>query len=228
MGLELSHLVYALVIAVIAYVAREIHRWRHTVRPRTPHMTMEEAWESFQPTAPNPDRELTEVSVFPDRILAEVKQGVLDAERQSEEAPSARLAIRGFILSNAAISLHLEAIAQGEEEARKALIKGYEPGMDLLLNDAVAGATLKWLVLRHYARWKFDDAVGNDWFHQYMGLARPYVREKVRLAQAYVVSVDESVGRFAEIYDKLLAELGESALKARQKKRFVPPDLPWQ
>ena len=228
MGLELSHLVYAFAIAVIAYIAREVHRWRHTVRPSRPDFTMEEAWVSFEPKAPNPDLELTEITAFPDRILAEAKQGVLDAERQSEETPSARLAIRGFILSNAVIALHLEAISQGEEKVRQALIKGYEPGMDALLHDAVAGSTLKWLMLRHYARRKFDDAVGDDWFHRYVRVAKPYIREKVRLAQAHVLLVDEGAGRFAEVYDKLLAELGESALKARPKKRFVRPDLPWQ
>ena len=191
-------------------------------------MTMEEAWVSFEPEAPNPDRELTEVTAFAERILAEAKEGVLDAERQSEEAPSARLAIRGFILSNAVISLHLEAISKGKDETRQALIRGYEPGMDLILQDAVAGSTLKWLVLRHYARWRFDDAVRDDWFHRYMRIARPYIREKVRMAQAHVLEVDEGARRFVEVYDKLLAELGESALKARPKKRFVRPDLPWQ
>ena len=77
-----------------------------------------------------------------------------------------------------------------------------------------------------YARWKFDDAVEDDWFHNYMNLARPYIREKVRLAKEHVIQMDASAARFAEIYDALLAELKEKMIKARPKQRFVRPDLP--
>ena len=107
------------------------------------------------------------------------------------------------------------------------LIKGYEEGMDTLLRAAITSSTVKWIVLRVYARWKFDDAVSNDWFHLYMHTARPYIREKVRLAREFVLRADAGAERFAEIYDTLLGELQEKMLKARPKKRFVRPDLPW-
>ena len=82
-----------------------------------------------------------------------------------------------------------------------------------------------WLALRYYLRLKYDDAVADDWLHHFLRVARPYVREKVRLARDYLVEVDPSAGRFAEIYDKLLDELRREMLKTPPKRRFPPADL---
>lgn len=232
MGLTIDHLLYALIIAVIAYVFRALHRWRTHVDPKRPDLTMQEAWEQWlEGDARHPDQRFapsaTGDAEVPDHVRADVKRGVLEIERLSLEAGNPRLAIRRAIFANATMALQLEAVAESDEQARQALIKGYQAGMDQLLRDAVASCRLKWIVLREYARWKYDDAVASDWFHQYMHLAKPYIREKVRLARDFVLSTDEGAARFAEIYDTLLNELREKMLKTRPKKRFVKPDLPW-
>ena len=193
---------------------------------------MREAWELWQEgVRNNPDLRFAPPGVgssaIPEHIRADAWRGVQEAERRCLEAASPRLALRRAILANATIALQLQAIGECDEGARKALIKGYRPGMDHLLRDAVASCTVKWIVLRQYARWKYDDAVASDWFHQYMHLAKPYVREKVRLAKDFVLLMNEGARRFAEIYDTLLGELRDRTLKARPKKRFVKPDLPW-
>jgi len=225
-------LLYALIVAVVVYVLREIHRRRMRVNPKRPDLTMWEAWDFWlEGAGKNPDQRFAPPGADPGTVAghvrAQAERDLLETEQPSPDPERARLMIRRAILGNATIALQLEAITKCEEEARQALIKGYEPGMEQLLQDAVASCNVKWLVLRQYARWKFDDAVASDWFHQYMHVARPYIREKVRLAKDFVLLMDEGAGRFVEIYDTLLHEQRESALKARPKKRFVRPDLPW-
>ena len=193
---------------------------------------MEEAWDLWLEGVPGHTDHLFEppgisANGVPAHIQAEARQGVLEIERLSAQVSRPYHAIRRAILANATMALQLEAIGECDENARQALVKGYEPGMDHLLREAVISCSVKWLVLRHYARLKFDDAVPSDWFHQYMHLAKPYVKEKVRLAKDFVLRTDAGAGRFASIYDTLIEELRDRVLKARPKKRFVTPDLPW-
>ena len=58
-----------------------------------------------------------------------------------------------------------------------------------------------------------------------MSVARPYIREKVRLTREFALHLDEGAERYARIYDALLQELLMEALTASQKKTFVPPDF---
>lgn len=149
-----------------------------------------------------------------------------EAERLSRASPDPRRALRQAILAQAVLALKLEAIRERDEAARQALIRGYRPGMDELLAAAASACHLTWRLLRHYGRLKFDDAVREDWFHRFLHLARPYIREKVRLAAAALVEMDEDARRFAAVYDELLEELEKQALAAPPKQRFVRPDLP--
>ncbi len=230
-GLELEHILYALIAAAAAYVVREIRRRRHEIRPRNPAMRIEEAWRNWEKgIRKHPDRRFAGGLLDPNAVNAALREHArthlkemagLAAAAQEHE----RQAIRRMVLSQATLELQLEAISGCDEEARRALIQGYQPGMEAALRQAATASRLKWLVLREYARWKFDDAVPDDWFHHYRGLAGPYIREKVRLARSYMLEADAGAGRFIEIYDTLLAELRDQALKARPKKRFPPADL---
>lgn len=226
MGLTLHHLLYALIAGVVAYLVREIRRRRMAVRPRRPEMTIGDAWSLLaNETAASPDTLLTSIQASPD-ARQEAERITRDAETASLGSDNPRLAIRRAILATATTALQLEAIGEHDEEARQALISGYELGMDPLLREAIASSHLAWFVLRVYGRWKFDDAVTDDWFHNYMRMARPYIREKVRLAKEHVMQMDPSAARFAEIYDALLAELQDKMSKAPPKHRFVRPDIP--
>lgn len=230
-GLELHHIAWALVIAVIAYIIREIRRWRHDVRPRRPDLTMEEAWNHWiEGTPSHPDSRFIPANLnpakTPDHVRQDARRSLYEMEDAILDSDNERHVLRRMILANATLALQLDAIAAQEEGARAALVKGYAPGMEQLLRDAVSASTLKWLVLRDYARWRFDDAVSSDWFHQYMHLARPYIREKVRLAKEFMLEADTGAGKFAEVYDTLLAELRDRSLKTRPKRRFVRPDVP--
>ncbi len=232
MQLSLRHVLYALIGAVIVYIVREIRRRRVRVHPRWPDLTMEEAWELYVAgTRKHPDRRIIPAGVTSGRLPAAVREDarrtLLEIEKAASRARNPRLLVRRAILANATLALLLETIAGYGAESRQALIRGYEEGMDSLLRSAVLSSTVKWVVLRLYARWKFDDAVPDDWFHLYLHTARPYIGERVRLAREFVLSADAGTGRFAEIYDALLGELQEKALKARPKKRFARPDLPW-
>ncbi len=82
-----------------------------------------------------------------------------------------------------------------------------------------------WQALREYLRLKYDDAVPDDWFDHFTRVARPYIREKVRLTREFALHLDEGAERYARIYDELLQELLHEALAAPQKKSFVPPDF---
>jgi len=230
-GLELKHILIALVIAVIAYAIREVRRWRLSLRPKRPDLGMEEAWRHWLEGIPkHPDTRFIPPEVTPESLSEEahsdVERGLTQMEDQILASDNERWVLRYMILGAATLSLQLGAIAEQDESARKGLIKGYKDGMDFLLREAVAGSAVKWIVLRDYAHWRFDDAVTDDWFHQYMDVARPYIREKVRLAKEYVLSADTGAARFAAIYDTLLAELRDKTLKTRPKRRFVRADLP--
>lgn len=231
-GLELRHIAYALAIAVIAYIIREVRRRRRDVRPRRPGLTMEEAWNHWGEGAPNhPDAGFIPANLTPartpDNVRQDARRNLYEMEEAILDSDNQRYVLRRMILANATLALQLEAITAQEEGARAALVKGYEAGMEQLLRDAVTASTLKWLVLRDYARWRFDDAVSSDWFHQYMHLAHPYIREKVRLAKEFMLEADAGAGKFAEVYDTLLGELRDRSLKTRPKRRFVRPDVPW-
>ena len=228
---DLLPLLAALTVAAVVYGLREARRRRLRVSPPMPGLTMQEAWERwlggarhnlddiFVPPGAAPDE-------TPPRLRAEVGKSLMEIERRCAEADNPRAALRRAILHGAVIALHLEAVSALGEPERKALLQGYEEGMDELLRDAWRASTLTWIVLRQYGRLKYDDATASDWFHQFMHVARPYVREKVRMAREFVLQMDEGSGRFVEIYDELLQQLREEMLKARPKKRFVAPDLP--
>jgi hypothetical protein len=229
-GLSLRHLMLLLAAAIAVSLVRELRRWRRRIRPRFPELTKEEALEIWRrESRPDPDAVL-----LPDASAAgsskaaweAAARAALEAEEWSRQFPDARRAIRQAILAQAVLALKLEAILGRDEAARRALVFGYRPGMDELLAGGAAACHLTWRLLRHYARLKFDDAVPDDWFHRFVRLARPYIREKVRLAEAAVVSMDEGARRFAAVYDLLLEELQRQALAAPPKQRFARPDLP--
>ena len=230
-GLELRHILYALIIAIFAYAIREVRRWRLSLRPRRPDLSMEEAWSHWLDGNPkHPDGQLIPPDLTAGAVSGQVrddaKKNLLAIEEAILASDNERWVLRNMILGSATLSLQLAAIAEQDEVARKALIKGYEEGMGLILNEAVTASTVKWIVLRDYAHWRFDDAVIDDWFQQYMHIARPYIREKVRLAKEFVLTADIGAERFAAVYDTLLTELREKMLRTRPKKRFARPDLP--
>lgn len=230
-GLELQHIALALALAVAAYAIRELRRRRFEVRPKRPDYTVAEALARWRAGAvDHPDRRFLIGRAMPAKPAAAAWRDI--GEELAEAAAMAasaedheRQMIRRLVLAEATLALLVEAIEQCEEPARRALIRGYEEGMGELLAYAAARSRTKWAVLREYTRWKFDDAVPNDWFHHFLEHARPYIREKIRLARSSVLEADAGAGRFAEVYDKLLRELRNEALKVPPKKRFAPADL---
>jgi len=186
------------------------------MNPPMPDLTVAEAWELWLRENRDP---LTEA------LKGRVKEMLAAAETACSQADHPRVALRHAILGHAVIALHLEAVSEFGEEERAVLLRGYELGMDGLLQEARKAATIAWLVLRLYGRLKYDDVVPEDWFHNFMWVAAPYIREKTRLAREFVVRMDEGSGRIVEIYDELLQELRNGMIKARPKKRFVPPDI---
>lgn len=227
---DLLPLLAGLAVAAIVYTTRELRRKRHRINPALPDLTMEEAWAIWTQSAETkPDSvfamALAEQGVLTPPVESEALKGLLDGEKLYQEADHPRLALRSAILDNAAIAMHLDAISGFGEAERAALLRGYAEGMDAALQEARKICTLKWIVLRQYARLKYDDAVAGDWFHHFMRIARPYILEKTRLTREHVLQMDEGSRRFVEIYDALLNDLRVEMLKARPKKRFVEPDL---
>ncbi len=194
-------------------------------------MTIEEAWRRWtKGLASHPDRVFIPDGISHQALAPHVREDcernlALMAGHAMGADENERSIVRRFILSNATLSLLLEAIAEQDDDTRQALVQGYQAGMDALLRDAVTSSRVKWIVLRDYARWKFDDAVPDDWFHHYMYIARPYIREKVRLARVQMLHADPGAGKFVEIYDTLLGELRDRMIRARPKRKFVRPDL---
>ncbi len=208
---DLAPLILALLLAGAAYLVRERHRRRTEVRPPRPDIGIREAWDLWRSGAPGAE----------DDFFSQVEA----TAAQAAAADNPRLFLRNAALTSALMALHLEAIAALPDGERAVLLKGYRPDMDGLLRHAIRAHSVHWQVLRYYLRFKYDDAVPEDWFDHFLHVARPYVREKVRLARDCLVQVDSSAGRFAEIYDKLLDELRNGMLKAPPKHRFPPPDL---
>ena len=209
--------------AVAIWILRERHRRRTAILPPAPEITMAQAWEMWQAgLRDHPDRVFTrgDAAGAPGAFEA-----LAEIERRTQASDYPRMTVRKAILELATMGLHLDAIAALGERERELLLKGYTAGMEALLDDTTRACRVEWLVLRWYARMKYDDAVPDDWFHHYLLVAGPYVREKVRLARDYLVEVDEGAGRFAEIYDKLLDELRREVLAVRPKRRFPPADL---
>lgn len=215
---------FALVGAAVAiWVIRERRRRRFEVDPPQPDIAIAQAWEMCRRgPADHPDRALlaTAAELEPPLLAA-----LQDVAARALAADHPRMALREAILEFATLALHLETIAAHGETERALLLKGYEPGMDALLRATLRAYAAEWFVLRWYAHMKYDDAVADDWFQHYLHVARPYIREKVRLAGEFLLEVDPSAGRFAEIYDRLLDDLRRQLLAAPPKKRFPPPDI---
>jgi len=228
---DLAPLFVALTIAAAVYAYREAQRGRSRTRPKMPSVTMAEAWRFWRDGLVNSaDREIEESAArsgtLPDAVNQDVHAALLEAERRCVEADHPRLALRRLILDQAAMSLHLDAVLRLGEEDRKLLLQGYEPDMAPRLDTALLSSAVLQKVLRLYTQLKYDDAVAHDWFHHFLHLARPYVRERVRLAREHVLSMDEGSGRIVEVYDQLLQDLRKEMIDAKPKKRFVTPDLP--
>jgi hypothetical protein len=150
---------------------------------------------------PRPDLAMRDVSGAP--LLLQIERAALATD-------DPRVAFRRAAIQNAVAALYLETIAAC----------GVENTAELLRAHAEA-----WQSLREYLRLKYDDAVPDDWFDHFTSVARPYIREKVRLTREFALHLDEGAERYARIYDELLQELLEEALAAPQKKSFVPPDF---
>lgn len=150
---------------------------------------------------PRPDITMREVSDLP---------ALLEIERAALATDDPRMAFRRAAIENSVAALYLEAVAECGVQNTGEMLRAH---------------TQIWQALREYLRLKYDDAVADDWFDHFTRVARPYIREKVRLTREYALHLDEGADRFAHIYDELLRELMKQALAARPKKSFVPPDL---
>jgi hypothetical protein len=148
----------------------------------------------------------------PDIAMREVcaRPALLEIERAALDTDDPRVAFRRAAIENAVAGLYLEAIAACGVENTGELLRAH---------------TEMWRALREYMGLKYDDAVADDWFEHFTGVARPYIREKVRLTREFALHLDEGAERYARIYDELLQELLQEALAAPQKKSFVPPDF---
>ena len=218
---------FLLALAVLIYIARERRRRRTEIRPRSPELTMRQAWQLWWEGVPeNPDAGFTPADWDLEKIDPNLQAETLRALLDLEQTDSTRRSVRRAILESAATALHLESVLRLGEAERKALLEGYRPELEPALENAWRGGVLRWMVLRRYAALKYDDAVIEDWFHYFMQAARPYVREKVRLSREFLLQMNEGAGRIVRIYDALLDELQKDALNAPPKKRFVRPDLP--
>jgi hypothetical protein len=150
---------------------------------------------------PRPDIAMREVSDTP---------ALLEIERACLATDNPRVAFRRAAIENAVAALYLETIAECGVENTGEMLRAH---------------TQAWRALREYLRLKYDDAVADDWFDHFTSVARPYIREKVRLTREFALHLDEGAERYARIYDELLQELLQEALAAPQKKSFVPPDF---
>lgn len=192
---DLLPLIAALALAAVVYAVRETHRRQSRMAPPLPAITVAETWERWQWGARNPsDHEIVPRGVMEDPVSGPVTAAAEEilgrAGKAFAEADHPRLALRQAILEQAVVALHLDAVSGFGEEERAVLLRGYKPGMDSLLQEARRASTLAWLVLRLHARLKYDDAAPGDWFHNFVRLAGPYIREKSRLARESVVRVD--------------------------------------
>ena len=201
-------LLAAILLAVAIYWVRERHYRRTRVRPPRPDVTLAEAgeiWSDAQAAPPPPE------------VLEQARQGLLEME--------GLLQLRHQIVREATTVIYLETILQLGEAERTVLLKGYAAGMETLLRNVIDVSTARRQVLREYAHLKYDDVAPEDWFEQYTQVAGPYIREKVRLARAFLLELNEGAERLVEIYDELLRDLEKNLIEARPKKRYPPPDL---
>jgi len=150
---------------------------------------------------PRPDIGMREVCDAP---------ALLEIERVALAADDPRVAFRRAAIENAVAALYLDTIAACGVENTGEMWRAH---------------TQIWRALREYLRLRYDDAVADDWFDHFTSVARPYIREKVRLTREFALHLDEGADRYARIYDELLQELLQEALAAPQKKSFVPPDF---
>ena len=201
-------LLAALAIAATVYVLRERHRKRTRIQPSRPDLTIDEAWQLWRAHSSYPASE---------EVMTQARADLVE--------PLGLDALRREIVRSATTAMYLETILELGEPERKALLKGYEEGMEPLLRSVIGVSSVRWRVLREYARLKYDDAAPEDWFEQYVEIAAPYIREKVRLARAFLVELEEGASRMVEIYDELLRDLEANLLQSPRKKRFAPPDL---
>lgn len=148
----------------------------------------------------------------PDIAMREVcdAPALLELERVALATDNPRVAFRRAAIENAVAALYLETIAECGVQNTAVMLHAH---------------TRICRALREYLRLKYDDAVPQDWFDHFTGVARPYIREKVRLTREFALHLDEGAQRYARIYDELLRELLREALEAPQKKSFVPPDF---
>ena len=148
----------------------------------------------------------------PDIVMREVcdAPALLEIERAALATDDPRVAFRRAAIENAVAALYLETIAACGVENTDEMLRAH---------------TETWRALREYLRLKYDDAASDDWFDHFTSVARPYIREKLRLTHEFGLHLDEGAERYARIYDELLQELLQEALTAPQKKSFVPPDF---
>ncbi len=148
----------------------------------------------------------------PDITMREVSEAPvpLAIERAALATDDPRVAFRRAAIENAVAALYLETIAGLGVENTEELWRTH---------------TQTWQAVREYLRLKYDDAVADDWFDHFTSVARPYIREKVRLTREFALHLDDGAERYARIYDELLQDLLQDALTAPQKKSFVPPDF---
>ncbi len=220
----------ALAAAFAVAVGWRIHQWRLQPRPRYPNLSLEQAWTLWlEGEETHPDLSLAPSGTNwrqPNERAAEIMQGRLASISERLDASTFRSETRTAVLQAASSAVYLEAALAMEESDRPAVLQGYQAGMEPLLIDALRCATLEWLVLRLYARLRFDDAVPEDWFHHFLQVARPYAREKARLAAVWMLRLQEDASEFVRVYDQLLEELAQRMAQSAPKKRFPPPDLP--
>ncbi len=227
---DLAPLAAVLAVATAAYVWRERRRRRTLVRPAYPDIEVAQVWENW----------LAGIRETPDLVLAppgtddlaeplgpRALAGLVETGCRCASAEHPRIALRQAILEAATLGLHLEVLLEADETERRSLLKGYQEGMEPWLRESFTLATVHWLVLRQYGQWKYDDAAPDDWFHRFFRVARPYIREKMRVAREYLLEGGTGSPRLIEIYDQLLTELADLSLRAAPKRRFARPDLPW-
>jgi hypothetical protein len=150
---------------------------------------------------PRPEVTMQELSDAP---------ALLEIERACLAADDPRVAFRRAAVESAVGALYLQIVTEAGVPDTSEMLAAY---------------TQTWRTVREYLHLKYDDAAPDDWFDHFLLVARPYIRERVRLTQEYALHLDEGAQRFARIYDALLRELVKEALAAPQKKTFVPPDF---
>jgi hypothetical protein len=157
-------------------------------------------------------------------VLERARTSLLETEAGPIASGDARDR-RRELLRSATTVIYLETILELGETERAALLKGYEPTMEPVVRTVIEVSRVRRDVLREYGRLKYDDAGPEDWFEQYVQVAGPYIREKVRLAREFLVELEPGAQRLVEIYDELLRELEKDLIESPAKRRYPPPDL---